>query len=151
MLGPDKPGTLKSMDTLAGVLDDESRYAEAEKVARDNVERRTRVRGAEDRDTLDATRQSALILVDQGHYAEAEPLNRKYLRPCASQVWACRPGDDCGGIGVGGQPGVCAGKLAEAEKAFRDVLQEDLATLGRGTTAHHWLRAQGNLGAITPP
>ena len=34
-LGADKPDTLQSMNTLAGVLDDESRYADAEKVAHD--------------------------------------------------------------------------------------------------------------------
>jgi serine/threonine protein kinase len=143
--GPDKPDTLKSMNALAGVLDEESRYADAEKVARDEVERRTRARGPEDRGTIDATRQLAWILVDEGRYAQAEPVSRQAADMARRKLGPLDP------ITISAERTMAvnlayAGKLAEAEKAFRAVLQGDTATFGPDDV--QTLRAQSNLGAI---
>ncbi len=143
--GGDRPNTLKSMNTLAGVLDDESRYADAEKVAREEVERRTRAHGPEDRGTIDATRQLAYILVDEGRYAQAEPISRQVAAIALRKFGPLDP------TTISAERTLAvnlayAGKWAEAEKAFREVLQAVTTTLGPDDL--QTLRAEGNLGSI---
>src|ERR1700733_2840301 len=145
VLGANAPDTLKSMDTLTGLLTDESRYPEAEKVARETVERRTQVRGAEDRDTVNATRRLAQILADEGRYAEAEPVNRKTF-DIASRKFGPTDPDTITAEAALAINLAYAGKLAESDKTFRDVLQKDLATVGPDDLMT--IRAESNLGAI---
>jgi eukaryotic-like serine/threonine-protein kinase len=145
VLGANDPGTLKSMDTLTGLLTDESRYPEAEKMARETVERRTQVHGADDRDTVNATRQLALILVDEGHYAQAEPVSRKTFEIARSKFGPVDP-TTIAAEAVLAINLAYAGNLAESEKAFREVLQADLATIGPDDSLT--LKAESNLGSI---
>jgi eukaryotic-like serine/threonine-protein kinase len=145
VLGANDPGTLKSMDTLSGLLTDESRYPEAEKVARESVERRTRLRGAEDRDTVNEARRLAQVLVGEGRYAEAEPLNRKTY-DIALRKFGPADADTITAEAALAINLVYEGKLTESDKTFRDVLQKDLATFGPDDLMT--IRAEANLGGI---
>jgi non-specific serine/threonine protein kinase/serine/threonine-protein kinase len=143
--GANDPGTLKSMDTLSGLLTDESRYPEAEKMARETLERRTHVRGAEDRDTVNATRRLAQILADEGRYAEAEPVNRKTFEIARRKFGPADP-DTINAEAALAINLAYAGKLTESDKTFRDVLQKDLATVGPDDLMT--IKAESNLGSI---
>jgi non-specific serine/threonine protein kinase/serine/threonine-protein kinase len=145
VLGANDPGTLKSMDTLSGLLTDESRYPEAEKMARETLERRTHVRGAEDRDTVNATRRLAQILADEGRYAEAEPVNRKTFEIARRKFGPADP-DTINAEAALAINLAYAGKLTESDKTFRDVLQKDLATVGPDDLMT--IKAESNLGSI---
>jgi eukaryotic-like serine/threonine-protein kinase len=145
VLGAGNPNTLKSMDTLSGLLEDESRYPEAEKVARETVARRTQALGPEDRGTLSETRELASIITDEGRYAEAEPLSRKTFEIARRKLGLTDP------VTIGAESEMAinlayAGKLDESEKAFREALQGDIAAFGPDDVKT--LRAQTNLGAI---
>jgi serine/threonine protein kinase len=79
LLGEGHPDTLGSMDSLAGVLKDQGKYAEAEQVIRPVVEIRQRVLPNEHPDTVDAMHQLADMLIFQDKNAEAEQLYRQVL------------------------------------------------------------------------
>jgi tetratricopeptide (TPR) repeat protein len=89
LLGAGNPDTLQSMHHLADVLDQESRYAEAEKCARQTLDTRRRVLGAAHRDTLSSMSELARILNDQGRYREAEKLNREALDAAMRVLAGC--------------------------------------------------------------
>jgi Tetratricopeptide repeat len=67
------------MGTLAGVLANEGRYPEAEKLQRETLEIRRRVLGPEHPDTLASMNLLAGILLYEGHEVEAEKLERETL------------------------------------------------------------------------
>ena len=79
VLGPENGETLRSMDGLAWILNQEGHAAEAEKLQRETVATRRRVFGEENLDTLKSTSNLAWTLDREGHYAEAEKLDRKVL------------------------------------------------------------------------
>ena len=79
VLGPERPETLESMNSLANNLWREGHYPEAEKLHRETLDIRRRVLGREDPDTLNSMNNLAIDLADEGHYAESEKLNRETL------------------------------------------------------------------------
>jgi eukaryotic-like serine/threonine-protein kinase len=78
-LGPENAETLRSLDDLAWILNQEGHAAEAEKLQRETVDIRRRVFGAENLDTLTSMKNLAWTLDREGRYSEAEKLNREVL------------------------------------------------------------------------
>lgn len=78
-LGPSHPDTLASRDTLASLLYDQDRYAEAEAEYRAVLAIRTRTLGAEHPDTLTSREHVGLVLYGQERYEEAEAEDRAVL------------------------------------------------------------------------
>jgi len=79
VLGPENPETLRSMDDLAWILNQEGHAAEAEKLQRETVATRRRIFGLQHLDTLKSMSNLAWTLDREGHYAEAEKLDREVL------------------------------------------------------------------------
>jgi len=67
------------MFTLCGVLGDEGKYEESEKLNREVLDLSRRVLGPEHRETIAAMAALADTLSDQGHYPEAEKLAQETL------------------------------------------------------------------------
>src|SRR5205807_581456 len=72
VLGPEHPDTLFTRNNLAGVLDDQGKYAEAEAQDRELIKIEERVMGPEHPDTLWSRNNLAVALNDQSKYGEAE-------------------------------------------------------------------------------
>jgi hypothetical protein len=68
---------LKSMNGLAGVLEDEHHYAEAEKLYRETLDGERRILGPEHSNTLKTMAGLAAVLRDERRSAEAERLYRE--------------------------------------------------------------------------
>jgi non-specific serine/threonine protein kinase/serine/threonine-protein kinase len=128
-LGPNHPDTLHAQDDLAWNLMQSERYAEAEKLQRELIQRERRVLGAEDTQTLRSTNRLAGTLLELGRNAEAEtlyrqvlevysrhlgPLNRETLRVAFDLALAIYQ----------------QGRKAEAEKLLRDTLRKQQQMLG---------------------
>jgi eukaryotic-like serine/threonine-protein kinase len=79
VLGPENLETLRSMDDLGWILNQEGRAAEAEKLQRETSATRRRVFGVQNLDTLKSMSNLAWTLDREGHYAEAEKLEREVL------------------------------------------------------------------------
>lgn len=79
ILGPSNPETLRSMNDLASLLDQDGHYAEAEKLSRETLDLRRQVLGREHPETLASMTQLAWALGQEGRYAEAEKLERETL------------------------------------------------------------------------
>ncbi|MEO7318581.1 MAG: tetratricopeptide repeat protein, partial [Chthoniobacteraceae bacterium] len=79
VLGPENPDTLNSLDTYAGILQNQRKMAEAEKMLRECVRLREHVLGARHRDTLISLGNLACLFAEEGHWAESEQLGRKIL------------------------------------------------------------------------
>jgi eukaryotic-like serine/threonine-protein kinase len=77
--GPENAETLRSLDDLAWILNQEGHAAEAEKLQRETVDTRRRVFGAQNLDTLKSMSNLAWTLDREGQYAEAEKLDREVL------------------------------------------------------------------------
>lgn len=71
VLGPEHPDTLLTMNNLAGVLGDEGRNAEAEKMFRELVEIQTRVLGADHPQTAESVYNVGVAEALQEHRNEA--------------------------------------------------------------------------------
>src|ERR1035438_8552798 len=67
------------MNCLATALDDEGRYAEAEKLYRETLDIQRRVLGTEHPDTLRSMNNLAIVLNHQRRFTEAEKLHRETL------------------------------------------------------------------------
>jgi len=67
------------MHNLANCLNNQGRFAEADKLYRQTLEIYRRVLGEEHPDTLGSMNDMAMVLDSQGHYAEAEKLIREAL------------------------------------------------------------------------
>jgi len=78
-LGPENAETLRSIDDLAWILNQEGHAAEAEKLQRQTVEVRRRVFGTHNLDTLKSMNHLAWTLDREGNYTEAEHLEREAL------------------------------------------------------------------------
>ncbi|KAH8598596.1 Tetratricopeptide repeat-domain-containing protein, partial [Bisporella sp. PMI_857] len=81
VLGPEHPDTLISMNNLAGVLEHQGRYEEAESVNRQTLARREKVLGPEHPDTLMGVYSLARLLENRHRYDESLVL---YERACAA-------------------------------------------------------------------
>ena len=79
LLGEEDPSTLKSMYSLASVLDDQGKYKEAEAMYRQTMELRETILGKEHESTLNCMNNLAIVLRSQGKYEEAEMMHRKIL------------------------------------------------------------------------
>jgi len=79
VLGAEHPETLGSVDSLATLLDLQSKYEEALVLLQENVQIRTRVQGAQHRDTLKSRSHVAATMQALGKLEEAEPLLRETL------------------------------------------------------------------------
>ena len=77
IFGPEDLDTLGTMSNLAIVLGDERKFAEAEKIHREVLEKEVRLLGPEHRTTASTMTELALDLQHQGRYAEAEKLARE--------------------------------------------------------------------------
>ena len=127
-LGVEDADTLKSMYDLAAVLNEESRYSEADKLSRETMDTRRRALGANHHDTLNSMAQLGLIVQNEGHYAEAEKLDRGLLDvtrriPGARDMYEKSLRD----LAI---VSAYEGKYPDAEKAFREVLELDRSALG---------------------
>ena len=78
-LGPQDAETLRSMDDLAWILNQEGHAAEAEKLQREIFDTRRRIFGPQNLDTLKSMSNLAWTLDREGDYAEAEKLERDVL------------------------------------------------------------------------
>jgi eukaryotic-like serine/threonine-protein kinase len=79
VLGPENAETLRSVDGLAWVLNQQGHSAEAEKLQWQTVEIRRRVFGSQNPDTLKSMSNLGWTLDREGHYAEAEKLDREVI------------------------------------------------------------------------
>jgi serine/threonine protein kinase/tetratricopeptide (TPR) repeat protein len=79
VLGPENVDTLRSIDDLAWILNQEGHAADAEKLQRQTVATRRRVFGTQNPDTLKSMSNLAWTLDREGNYAEAEKLEREVL------------------------------------------------------------------------
>jgi serine/threonine protein kinase/tetratricopeptide (TPR) repeat protein len=79
ILGPENSDTLRSVDDLAWILNQEGHFADAEKLQRQTVATRRRVFGTQNLDTLKSISNLAWTLDREGNYAEAERLEREVL------------------------------------------------------------------------
>jgi serine/threonine protein kinase/Flp pilus assembly protein TadD len=78
-LGPENAETLRSLDALGWILNQEGHAAEAEKLQRETVNTRRRVFGTENPDTLKAMSNLGWTLDREGQYSEAEKLDREVI------------------------------------------------------------------------
>jgi serine/threonine protein kinase len=145
LLGDKNEDTLKSMDSMANLLELESRSAEAEKLSRQTLDLRRRTLGPEARGTVQSMSQVGLILNDEGRYSEAEEMDRKALAIASRKFGTNDP------ITVTAASNLAIdlayeGKFAAAEEQFRSVLQMDRDSLGADDPKT--IGAETNVGAI---
>jgi len=145
LLGDKNEDTLKSMYSLASVLQLESRTAEGEKLSRQTLDLRRRTLGPEARGTVESMSQVGLILNDEGHYPEAEEMERGALAIASRKFGASDP------ITVTAATNLAIGlayegKFAQAEEQFRSVLQMDRDSFGADDPKT--IGAEINVGAI---
>ena len=74
MLGKEHPDTLTSMSNLAGVLQSQGKYDEAEMMHRQALALRETVLGKKHPDTLTSMNNLARMLESQGKYDEAKAI-----------------------------------------------------------------------------
>jgi eukaryotic-like serine/threonine-protein kinase len=79
ILGPENADTLRSMDGLAWILNQEGHASEAERLQRETVSTRRRVFGPENPETLRSISMLAWTLDREGRYTEAEKLDREVI------------------------------------------------------------------------
>jgi len=79
VLGAENAETLRSIDDLAWILNQEGHAVEAEKLQRETVDTRRRVFGSDNLDTLKSMSNLAWTLDREGHYSEAEKLEREVI------------------------------------------------------------------------
>lgn len=79
VLGAEHADTFMSLNNLAALYQDQSRYGEAEQLYSRALEARERVLGAAHPDTLSSFNNLASLYRDLGRYAEAEQLDRRGL------------------------------------------------------------------------
>ena len=83
------PGDAKS--TIATLLKEQGKLAEAEPLYREVLEGFREVLGPRHPDTLISVNNLAVLLMDQGKLAEAEPLSARRSRAAAEVNGLCEP------------------------------------------------------------
>ncbi len=78
-MGADHPDTLTTASNLAGVLEEQKHYEEAEKLQRETLATRTRVLGADHPDTLAVKLNLANTLEASERNSDAETIYRETL------------------------------------------------------------------------
>jgi tetratricopeptide (TPR) repeat protein len=77
VLGPQHPSTLTAMSNLVSLLDEEKRFAEAEKLNREVLEAQRRSLGPEHASTLLSMGNLGFVLIEEKNYSEAEKVLRE--------------------------------------------------------------------------
>jgi serine/threonine protein kinase/tetratricopeptide (TPR) repeat protein len=129
VLGPERPDTLKSMNSLCRTLWEQGHYAEAEKLQLQTLDIRRRVLGPEHPDTLASTSQLAIILYNEGRYDEAEKLGREAL-DAQRRVLGPEHPDTLWSMVTLASIYSDEGRLADAETLYHDALDIRRRTLG---------------------
>jgi eukaryotic-like serine/threonine-protein kinase len=145
LLGDKNADTLKSMYSVASLLQEESRTAEGEKLSRQTLDLRRRSLGPEARDTVQSMSQVGLILNDEGRYPEAEETHREALA-IASQKFGTNDPITVTAASNLAMDLAYEGKFAQAEEQFRSVLQMDRDSFGADDPKT--IGAEINVGAI---
>jgi serine/threonine protein kinase len=129
VLGPENADTLRSVDDLAWVLNQEGQAAKAEQLQRETVATRQRVFGKQNLDTLKSMSNLAWTLDREGHYAEAEKLEREVLDV---RQRLTKEGDQSTAATMNNLAATLGheGHFAEAEKLKRETLDLRLRILG---------------------
>ena len=79
MLGKEHPDTLRSVNNLASLYQDQGGCPEAEALYKRALEASERVLGKEHPNTLQIVNNLATLYDSQGRYPEAEPLHKRAL------------------------------------------------------------------------
>jgi eukaryotic-like serine/threonine-protein kinase len=143
VLGPENADTLRSVDDLAWILNQEGHAAEAEKLQRDTADTRRRVFGVRNRDTLKSISNLAWTLDREGHYAEAEKLDREVL-DIQRRVFKTDDRETAATMNNLAATLGHEGRYADAEKLKRETLDVRRRTLG--SEHPDTLTAMNNLG-----
>lgn len=121
--------TLRSMNNLGGVLLNEGRYPESEKLLREALDGRRRLLGPEHLETLTSMNNLAAVLFAEGRYADAEKLHQETLNIQRRVLGAEHP-DTLLSMSNIGELLVAEGHYPEAEKIEREALDIQLRVLG---------------------
>src|SRR5262249_8583320 len=79
VLGKDHPTVAIRYNNLAGLLQDQGKYDQAEPLYRRAIETRERVLGKDHPDVATSYNDLALLLAGQGMYEQAQPLLRRAM------------------------------------------------------------------------
>ena len=129
VLGPENLETLRSLDDLGWILNQQGHAAEAEKLQRETVATRRRVFGEDNLDTLKSMSNLAWTLDREGNYAEAEKLERKVLET-RRRLGKTEERDTLAAINNLAATLGHKGQYAEAERLKRAVLDIRQHTIG---------------------
>ncbi len=121
VLGPENPSTLSAMSDLAGILYEESRFAESEKLLRETLTSQRRVLGLDHPDTLVTMSELASTLDQEGRHAEAEQLTRETL-DIQRRVLGAEHNNTLVSMSNLANALTNQGRYAEAEKLYRETL-----------------------------
>jgi serine/threonine protein kinase len=129
VLGPENLDTLRSLDDLGWILNQQGHSADAEKLQRETVAIRRRVFGEENLDTLKSMSNLAWTLDRAGNYTEAEKLERKAIE-VRRRIVKTEDKETLAAMNNLAATLGHEGHYAEAERLKRTVLEIRLRTLG---------------------
>ena len=135
VLGIEDPDTLRSMNSLASVLDEDGRYAEAEKLDHETLDIQRRVLGPEHPGTLTSMSNLANVFWSEGRYAEAEKLGRETL-DIRRRVLGLGHPETLSSMMILASDLHHDGRFAEAEMLDRETLDIQRRRFGAGASAH---------------
>jgi serine/threonine protein kinase len=145
VLGPENADTLRSIDDLAWILNQEGHSADAEKLQRETVDGRRRVFGTQNLDTLKSMSNLAWTLDREGHYVEAERLEREVI-DIRRRVLKTDDRETLAAMNNLGAILSHEGRYPESEKLKRETL--DLRRRIEGPEHPDTLTAMNNLATI---
>jgi tetratricopeptide (TPR) repeat protein/tRNA A-37 threonylcarbamoyl transferase component Bud32 len=129
ILGEDNADTLLSLNDKGVLLEEQGKFAEAEKCYREAYEKRRRLLGEDSRDTITSLGNLGNFLRNRGNFAEAEPLLRTNLAQCR-RLFGENHRDTLVAMNCMGYWFVSQGKLADAEPLWRDAYEKGKRALG---------------------
>jgi CHAT domain-containing protein len=135
MLGPDHPNVALSLSNLASLYQDQSRYAEAETLAKRALAIREKVLGPDHPDVAFGLHNLATLYWVQGRYTEAEPLLDRAI--AIGDRAGTAPRVRYGRYFLRAQVGWKAGRRSEAIADLRHALDLAEQQRGRASGAEH--------------
>jgi len=126
--GPDDEHTLKTMQNLGRVLDNEGHYSEAEKLLRAVLDTQRRLQLPEEK-MLQPRANLAFVLYREGQFAEAEKEDRQILET-QRRLLGPSHADTLRSMSNLGAVLIDQGKYEEAEKLHREALAIQRSSLG---------------------
>ncbi len=129
VLGEEHPDTLRSIASMAVLVDAQGKLAESEPYYREALEKRRRVLGEEHPDTLKSIASLGSLLEAQGKYAEAERYTREAMEKSRRVLGEEHP-DTLHAIASMGSVLQAEGRYAEAEAYYREALEKRRRVLG---------------------